>query len=283
MRKFAALPFVLLGMIFLAGCAAKEVVLVRDAAAVKTDAVEPVIFRSDRLFSSLNSSLKKFRPILAMEDERDEIMAEIKEQIEKTKRFKHAVFLSGKDVTTAKEGFLIYPEVLSVKMETRGTYDPKRKRFIATAKGCLIVYDAEDKTKEIEIFTSEKRFEKMGKSGITTLNADEQNEQIKTVLKYVFVDLAIKLGDEFNPSYVMGTIQKLSGKTVYVHIKTDELRGQKAKDQSIAVIDEDNKPLASIELINIDDGGISGTLYSKANTSIREGMKVRARIYRANE
>jgi uncharacterized OB-fold protein len=76
----------------------------------------------------------------------------------------------------------------------------------------------------------------------------------------------------------MGTIEKISGKTVYVHIKTDQLRDLKTSQQQIAVIDDDNKPLATIEPVRMEDGSITGTLYSKTNASIKIGMKVRARI-----
>jgi hypothetical protein len=104
-------------------------------------------------------------------------------------------------------------------------------------------------------------------------------QQKKDLLRLIFVDLAIQVGDKFNPSYVMGNIEKISSKTVYVHIKTDRLKGLKASQQQIAVIDDDNKPLATIEPTRIEDGSITGTLYSKTNTSIKPGMKVRARIY----
>jgi hypothetical protein len=276
MKKFIWLIVAFCGCLSILGCAAKEEYFIKEATAVKTDALEPVIFRSDRFITSL----RKIKPRLVYEQsEVDELMTQIKGEIEKTKRFKSVMVLKKEDVTDEREGFLIYPEVLSMHMDIRNTIDPQRKKYIASGSACLKVYDAYDKSKEIATFTSKHNFAKMGKSGHVP-DIQEQNEQKKDLLRLVFVDLAIQLGDKFNPSYVMGTIEKISGKTAYVHIKTDRLRGLKAKQQQIAVIDDDNKPLATIEPISIEDGSLTGLFNTKANRTIKAGMVVRARVYK---
>lgn len=277
MKKIIWLLAAVCGCLVLFGCAAKEEYFVKEAAAVKTDALEPVIFRSDRLAASL----RKIKPRLVTEQsEIDEFMAQIKCEIEKTKRFKYVMVLKKEDITEETEGFVIFPEVMSMNMEIRNTVDPKRKKYIASGSACLKVFDVNKPSKEFEIFTAQHHFEKMHR--ITAGKAPtefELNQQKKDLLRVIFVDLAIQLGDKFNPSYEMGTIEKISGKTVYVHIKTDRLRYLKAAQQQIAVIDEDNKPLATIESVRIEDGSLTGSLYSKTNRTIKPGMTVRARIY----
>lgn len=277
MKKLSRLLVAVCGCLIIFGCAAKEEYFVKEATAVKTDALEPVIFWSDKL----TTSLLKIKPrFLSEQSEVDELMTQIKGEVEKTKRFKYVMVLKTKDVTDDREGFLIYPEVMSMKMEVRNTIDPKRKKYIASGSACLKVYDAYNASKEIETFTSKHHFEKMRRFAPGQSPTEQElNEQKKDLLRLIFVDLAIQLGDKFNPSYETGTIEKISAKTVYVHIKTDRLKGLKASHHQIAVIDDDNKPLASIEPISIEDGIITGVLYTKANLSIKPGMKVRARIY----
>ncbi len=277
MKKLVCLLVALWGCFTLIGCAAQNESFVKEAEAVKTDALEPVIFRSDKLVTSL----RKIKPSLVYEQsDINELMTQIKSEIEKTKRFKYVMVLKKGDVTDEREGFLIYPEIMSMTINVRNTIDPQRKKYTVTGSACLKVYDAYDTSKEIETYTSEHHFEKMYRIRTGTA-PDEQDlkQQKKDLLRLIFVDLAIQVGDKFNPSYVMGNIEKISGKTVYVHIKTDRLKGLKASQQQIAVIDDDNKPLATIEPTRIEDGSITGTLYSKTNTSIKPGMKVRARIY----
>lgn len=277
MKKLVCLLVALWGCFVLFGCTAHEESFVRTADAVKTDALEPVIFRTNKLVTSL----RKIKPSLMYEQsDIDDLMTQIKSEIEKTKRFKYVMVLKKGDVTDEREGFLIYPEIMSMTMDIRNTIDPQRKKYIVIGSACLKVYDAYDTSKEIETYTSEHHFEKMYRirAGKAPFEQDLK-QQKKDLLRLIFVDLAIQVGDKFNPSYVMGNIEKISSKTVYVHIKTDRLKGLKASQQQIAVIDDDNKPLATIEPTRIEDGSITGTLYSKTNTSIKPGMKVRARIY----
>jgi uncharacterized protein YcfL len=271
MKKLVWLLVVLWGFALL-GCAAKQE-FVKEAAAVKTDALEPVIFRSDKLVASLKKNKLRFME----KDEIEELMTDIKSQVEQTKRFTYVMVLDKHDVTAETEGFIIYPEVQSMKMDIRNTIDPQRKRYVASGSACLKVYDAENSSKEMEIFTSRHSFEKMGQIS----RPHDANKQMKDLLRTIFLDLAIQLGDQFNPSYVMGTIEKISGKTAYVHIKTDQLRNLKAKQQQIAVVDDDNKPLASIEPISIEDGSLTGIFNAKAKRTIKTGMTVRARIYKS--
>jgi uncharacterized protein (UPF0335 family) len=279
MNKIILLLIAVLACAGIFGCAAKQEYFIKEAETIKADALEPVIFRSDRLVTSL----RKIKPRFAEEkSEIDELMTEIKSEIEKTKRFKHVVVLKKEDVSSEAEGFLIYPEVHYMTMDIRATYDPQRKRYIASGSACFKIYDAYDASKEIATFTSKHHFEKMGKSG-QAFTINEQNEQKRALLRLIFVDLAIQLGSKFNPSYVMGTIEKISGKTAHVYIKTDRLRDLKTKQQQIAVIDDDNKPLATIEPISIEDGSLTGIFNAKTNETIKAGMKVRARIYKAKD
>lgn len=277
MKKIVWLIVATCSCLVIFGCAAKEEYFIKEVAAVKTDALEPVIIRSDKLTTSLFKMKPRF---ISKQIEIDELMTQIKGEVEKTKRFKYIMVLKKEDVTDEREGFLIYPEVMSMNMDIRNTIDPKRKKYIASGSGCLKVYDTYNTSKEIETFTAKHDFEKMRRVAPGQAPTEQElNEQKKDLLRLIFVDLAIQLGDKFNPSYVIGTIEKISGKTVYVHIKTDLLRGLKAAQQQIAVIDDDNKPLATIEPLRMEDGSITGTLYAKTNASIKPGMKVRARIY----
>ncbi len=269
MKRLIVTLVIILGFIALIGCAAKQELVV-ETTAVKTDVLEPVIFRFDKLASSIN----KINPRFMEGSEIEELKADIKSQVEGTKRFKYVMVLDKTDSTSEKEGYYIHPEVYYIKMQTQNTIDPKRKRYIATGSACFKIYLAENPTKEFEIITSKHKFEKMGQ----VVRELDQNKMKRELLRVIFLDLASQLGDKFNPSYVMGTIEKISGKTVYVHIKTDQLRDLKTSQQQIAVIDDDNKPLATIEPVRMEDGSITGTLYSKTNASIKIGMKVRARI-----
>lgn len=271
MRKFIILLATVLGCIVIFGCAANQEI-VTEAEAVKTDALEPVIFRSDKLVASLN----KIKPRFIKKNEIDELMTDVKSQIEQTKRFKYVMVLGEKDVSSEMEGYIIYPEVQDMKIVILNTIDPQRKKYIASGGACLKVYAVEDRSKEMEIFRSKHSFAKMGQ----IVRGHDQNQQMRDLLRLIFLDLAIQLGDKFNPSYEMGTIEKISGKTAYVHIKTDRLRELKAKQQQIAVIDENNKPLATIEPISIEDGSLTGIFNAKVNRTIKAGMTVRARVYK---
>ncbi len=270
MKKLSFTLVIVLGCVAIFGCAAKQE-LVIETTAIKTDVLEPIIFRFDKLASSIN----KINPRFMESSEIEELKTDIKSQVEGTKRFKYVMVLDKTDSTSEKEGYYIHPEVYYIKLQTKNTIDPKRKRYIATGSACFKIYLAENPTKEYEIFTSRHSFEKIDQ----VVRELDQNKMKRELLRVIFLDLASQLGDKFNPSYVMGTIEKISGKTVYVHIKTDHLRDLKAAQQQIAVIDDDNKPLATIEPVRIEDGSITGALYSKTNTSIKTGMKVRARIY----
>ena len=86
------------------------------------------------------------------------------------------------------------------------------------------------------------------------------------------------MGNGFNPSYEMGSVSKLSGKTAYVQINTSKLRKMPKKQQAVEVVDEDNKVLAMIAELTIEDGSLSGKIYEKAGASVKEGSKVRARV-----
>ena len=107
MKKLVCLLVALWGCFTLIGCAAQNESFVKEAEAVKTDALEPVIFRSDKLVTSL----RKIKPSLVYEQsDINELMTQIKSEIEKTKRFKYVMVLKKGDVTDEREGFLIYPE-----------------------------------------------------------------------------------------------------------------------------------------------------------------------------
>jgi len=76
----------------------------------------------------------------------------------------------------------------------------------------------------------------------------------------------------------MGTISRIRGRTAHVQINTSKIRKMPKKQQAVEVVDDDNKVLATIAELTVEDGSITGKLYEKSGASIKEGSKVRARV-----
>lgn len=105
-----------------------------------------------------------------------------------------------------------------------------------------------------------------------------RRELYRRTIDIGFRALADQIGHEFNPSYEMGTVSKITGRTAYVQINTSAMRNLKKSQQAVEVVDEDNNVLASIQVLQLEDGSLSGTVYEKAGKSVGPGMKVRSRI-----
>ncbi|MDD5284382.1 MAG: hypothetical protein PHD54_00870 [Desulfuromonadaceae bacterium] len=258
--------------LFAFGCAtAPEVVYVKEAQQVTTEALDPVMLESAELEADVSSKFAASLKGISVE----EILTAIQTEIANTKRFTK-VLLNGSEGDT----YIVQPRIERIETKIANIQtDPTRKRLTTRAKVKLdVLFINQRNQKElVKSFYDDRKLEdKIPAKG--SLGDDQKSEFVRRAVIVAFRSAADQLGNGFNPSYEMGAISKLNGRTAHVQINTSKLRKMPKKQQAVEVIDDDNKVLATIAELAIEDGSLSGKLYEKSGVSIKEGSKVRARV-----
>jgi len=255
------------------GCAtAPEVKYAVEAERVTTQALEPVMLESSELENDLKT---RFSSLIGGADTADNLMKVIQTEIANSKRFTKVLLNSSEGDT-----YIIQPRIERIEGSAADIpSDPTRKRFTVKAKARLDVLFINQKNQKelVKSFYDDRKLEDRipAKSQIT---AEQKQEYFLRAVNTAFRSAADQLGNGFNPSYEMGQVSKLSGKTAFVQINTSKLRKMPKKQQAVEVIDDDNKVLATIAELVIEDGSLSGRLYEKSGATVKEGSKVRARV-----
>lgn len=266
----------LAGLLMLAllpfGCAtAPEPVFVTEAQQVTTQALEPVNLDPIGLKQDLNGKFSRQLP----PELTNELMNDIQAQLANTKRFTK-VLMNASD----QETYIVEPRIESLNSyESPLNMDPTRKQVTYKARVRLDVkfMNTKGQIELVKSFSDDRKLDiKVPKKEI--LAAQKNQDNFKRAVTVGFRAAADRLGMDFNPSYEMGSISRINGKIAYVQINTTKLRKIPRKQQAVEVVDDNNQVLASIAELQIEDGNLSGRFYEKGGASIKEGMKVRARV-----
>ena len=262
--------FLCLIVIIAYGCAsAPPVVYVKEAEQVTTQALEPVMIETADLESEAAKKWSRELPA----DSAQELTNVIQTEIANTKRFTKVMLNSSEGDT-----YIIQPHIDRVSLATSNIpSDPTRKKLVIKAKARLDVFFINQKNQKelVKSFYDERTLEDRFKGNLDDATKQEYHMR---ALKVAFRSSADQLGNGFNPSYEMGQVSRLNGKVAYVQINTSKLRKMPKKQQAVEVVDDDNKVLATIAELVIEDGSLSGKLYEKSGASVKEGSKVRAKV-----
>jgi len=254
------------------GCAtAPETVYVTEAQQVTTMALEPVNLDSIALKQDLSSKFSRQLP----SEMTDELMNDVQAQLANTKRFTK-VLMNASD----QETYIIEPRIESLNsFESPMNMDPTRKLVTFKARVRLDVkfMNTKGQIELVKSYSDDRKLEtKIPKR--EAMVAEKKQEFFKRAVTVGFRAAADRLGMGFNPSYEMGSISRVNGRIAYVQINTSKLRKVPKKQQAIEVVDDNNQVLASMGELQIEDGSISGRYFEKGGASIKEGMKVRAKV-----
>jgi hypothetical protein len=252
------------------GCtSAPPVVYVKEAEQVTTQALDPVMIETADLESEV--AQKWSRDLTA--GSAQELTNIVQTEIANTRRFTKVLLNSSEGDT-----YIIQPHIERVSMATSNIpTDPTRKKLAIKARARLDVFFINQRNQKelVKSFYDERTLEDRFKGNLD--DAAKQEYQMRA-LKVAFRASAAQLGNDFNPSYEMGQISRLNGKVAYVQINTSKIRKMPKKQQAVEVIDDDNRVLATIAELVVEDGSLSGKVYEKSGVSVKEGAKVRARI-----
>lgn len=254
------------------GCAtAPQTVYVTEAQQVTTMALEPVNLDSIGLKQDLGSKFSRQLP----SEMTDELMNDVQAQLANTKRFTK-VLMNASD----QETYIIEPRIESLNsFESPMNMDPTRKLVTFKARVRLDVkfMNTKGQIELVKSYSDDRKLEtKIPKREVMV--AEKKQEFFKRAVTVGFRAAADRLGMGFNPSYEMGSISRINGRIAYVQINTSKLRKVPKKQQAIEVVDDNNQVLASMGELQIEDGSISGRYFEKGGASVKEGMKVRARV-----
>lgn len=254
------------------GCAtAPQTVYVTEAQQVTTMALEPVNLDSIGLKQDLGSRFSRQLP----SEMTDELMNDVQAQLANTKRFTK-VLMNASD----QETYIIEPRIENLNsFESPMNMDPTRKLVTFKARVRLDVkfMNTKGQIELVKSYSDDRKLEtKIPKREVMV--AEKKQEFFKRAVTVGFRAAADRLGMGFNPSYEMGSISRVNGRIAYVQINTSKLRKVPKKQQAIEVVDDNNQVLASMGELQIEDGSISGRYFEKGGASIKEGMKVRARV-----
>lgn len=254
------------------GCATgPEIKYAIEAERVKTQALEPVMLSSSKLEEQLKGKYADSLSTITSE----QLIDVIQKEVANTKRFTQVLL-------NMSEGsiFVIQPQIDRIDFsETPISYDPNRKKVFVKSKvsAVILFQDQAGRLDNIKTFEDERKLEKTIPVG-EVMSAAKKQEFYRRTIETGFRALADQIGNEFNPSYEMGTISKIDGRIAYVQINTSAFQTLKKNQQAIDVIDDDNNVLASIQEVKITDGALSGKFFEKSGKSVKQGMKVRARV-----
>ncbi|MDK9717808.1 MAG: hypothetical protein OEL57_07870 [Trichlorobacter sp.] len=254
------------------GCAtAPQTVYVTEAQQVTTMALEPVNLDSIGLKQDLGSKFNRQLP----SEMTDELMNDVQAQLANTKRFTK-VLMNASD----QETYIIEPRIESLNsFESPMNMDPSRKLVTFKARVRLDVkfMNTKGQIELVKSYSDDRKLDtKIPKR--ESMAAEKKQEFFKRAVTVGFRATADRLGMGFNPSYEMGSISRVNGRIAYVQINTSKLRKVPKKQQAIEVVDDNNQVLASMGELQIEDGSISGRYFEKGGASVKEGMKVRARV-----
>lgn len=254
------------------GCAtAPQTVYVTEAQQVTTMALEPVNLDSIGLKQDRGSKFSRQLPA----EMTDELMNDVQAQLANTKRFTK-VLMNASD----QETYIIEPRIESLNsFESPMNMDPTRKLVTFKARVRLDVkfMNTKGQIELVKSYSDDRKLEtKVPRREVMV--AEKKQEFFKRAVTVGFRAAADRLGMGFNPSYEMGSISRINGRIAYVQINTSKLRKVPKKQQAIEVVDDNNQVLASMGELQIEDGSISGRYFEKGGASIKEGMKVRARV-----
>lgn len=256
-----------------AGCAtAPEMVYVKEAQQVTTQALEPVMLESAELEADLK--LPKFKKYFTP-DQADDFMRVIQTEIANTKRFTKVLMNISEGDT-----YIIQPRIDRIDERiTPIASDPTRNRLTVKARTRLdvLLVNQRNQKELVKSFYDERTIEERISKKIPITN-ELKMDYILRATNISFRAAADQLGNAFNPSYEMGAISRINGRIAYVQINTSKLRKVPKKQQAIEVVDDNNNVLASLGELQIEDGSLSGRFFEKGGASVKEGMKVRARI-----
>ncbi|HEY3308604.1 MAG TPA: hypothetical protein VGJ93_09120 [Desulfuromonadaceae bacterium] len=259
---------VLFGTALAFGCAtAPEVIYVTEAQQVTSQALEPVYL----IPGNLEKDLKTWKlppEMLGM------IMNTVSEQVEKTKRFTKVI----EGEIAGNNTYVIQPGIDSLSYaENLIPTDPTRKKVIVKARVRLDVKYLNDKGefRQFRPFSDLRTLEQKISSKIAITN-EQKNEYYTEAIEVGYKAAANLMGVAFNPSYVTGKISKLNGRVADIQINTSKLRHMPKKE--VEVIDDNGKVLAVVDELKVNDGAITGKIYEKSGSAIKEGSKVRAKI-----
>lgn len=254
------------------GCAtAPQTVYVTEAQQVTTQALEPVNLDAIGLRQDLGSKFTRQLP----PEMTDELMNDIQAQLANTKRFTK-VLMNASD----QETYIIEPRIESLNsFESPMNMDPTRKlvTFKARVRLDVKLMNAKGQIELVKSYSDDRKLEsKIPKREVMV--AEKKQELFKRAVTVGFRAAADRLGMGFNPSYEMGSISRINGRIAYVQINTSKLSKVPKKQQAIEVVDDNNQVLASLGELQIEDGSVSGRYFEKGGASVKEGMKVRARV-----
>ncbi len=258
-------------MLFFGCAAAPDVVYVKEAQQVTTQALEPVMLESADLEGDIRGKFNRFLPPDASEN----LMKVIQAEIATTKRFTKVLLNSSEGDT-----YIVQPRIDDIKDSiVKIPTDPTRNLHTVRAKVRLDVLFINQKNQKelVKSFSDDRKMDTKF-SVKAPLTADQKQESYQRVLTTAFRAAADQLGNGFNPSYEMGTVSKVNGRTLHIQINTSKILKMPKKQQAVEVVDDDNKVLASVAELVINDGTISGKYYEKGGASIKEGQKVRAKV-----
>lgn len=258
------------------GCAtAPAPVYITEAQQVTTQALEPVNLVSDELAKDVTGKWAKQLPADSVET----IMASVKTQIANTKRFTKVI-----ENSIDGKSYIIEPRIKELSnYETPMPTDPNRKQltFKTTVQLDVKFMNQKGQVELVKSFTDKRTLDKKVSSKIA-LPPEKKTELYTEVIDVAFTAAANLLGYAFNPSYEMGKITGMNGKSVNIAIATSKIKitpkGQLESNDGFVVVDDDNKVLASISELNIGDGSVTGKVYPRGGASIKEGAKVRVRV-----
>jgi hypothetical protein len=224
--------------------------------------------------ADLESDLKKFKKYFTP-DMTDEFMNVIQTEIANTKRFTKVMLNSSEGDT-----YIIQPRIEKIT-ETLVPIasDPTRQRFTASARTRLDVFFINQKAQKelVKSFYDDRKIEERISRKVQ-MTPEMKLEYILRATNISFRAAADQLGNAFNPSYEMGTISRINGRVANIQINTSKIKKMPKKQQAVEVIDDDNKVLATVAELTVEDGNITGKLFEKSGASIREGSKVRAKV-----
>lgn len=273
MVRHAAKLLTISSALLIFGCAsAPEIRYAVEAEKVTTQALEPVMLESSELENDIAT---RFASLLPFPGTADDLMRVIQTEIANTRRFTKVLLNSSEGDT-----YLLQPRIDKIEGVLRSIpNDPTRQRFSVKARVRLdVLFINQRNQKElVKSFYDERTYDERIPVKVKVTNEAKQDYYLKTIT-VAFRSAADQLGNGFNPSYEMGTIGRLNGRAAYVLINTSKLRKIPKKQQAVEVIDDDNKVLAILTELVVEDGSISGKLYEKSGGPVKEGSRVRARV-----
>ena len=267
-------------MLTFAGCAtAPKPIYLTDAQEVTTKALEPVSVDDGPLRREI---ARKWADRVSA-GKVDVLVDLITAQIVRTKRF--TVLKEQDSVTVSGKNYIIEPHIADLAGPTIVNIptDPTRKkiRFTAMVNLKVLYQDPDGNRIPKASFDDTRQNEWKRPVANLPLYAESRDELISETVEVGFKAAANKLAMAFNPSYVSGTVKKVSGRTAYLEIDTTKLEKMPVRKRTVEVLDEKdpNKVVATIESLSMEGGEPHGTIISMGGSvTVKDGTKVRALV-----